>query len=161
MIASLAFTLKPDTGHSISLSLPQNTGNSNRLLDDVTTKLWVFFTRSLHYFIVHSTKLLNLDWSRALQLIPNCTLLSFHGNNAWEKEMADSPFAILMASFLPNKDLFTNFVMFNHAWKHEEDRWTYFHCHTKLNLRGATIFAWFWWLCDHVNRKITSFSYSS
>ena len=24
-------------------------------------------------FIVHSTKLLNFDWSRAVQLIPNCT----------------------------------------------------------------------------------------
>ena len=23
--------------------------------------------------IVHSTKLLNFDWSRAIQLIPNCT----------------------------------------------------------------------------------------
>ena len=36
-------------------------------------------------FIVHSTKLLNFDWSRAVQLIPNCTpwdyLLSFHGND--------------------------------------------------------------------------------
>ena len=35
--------------------------------------------------IVHSTKLLNFDWSRAVQLIPNCTpqeyLLSFHGND--------------------------------------------------------------------------------
>ena len=31
--------------------------------------------------------------------------------------MVDSRFAILMALFLPNKELFTNFVMFNHAWK--------------------------------------------
>ena len=38
------------------------------------------------------------------------------------KKMADSRFAILMALFLPNEELFTNFVMFNHAWKHEEDR---------------------------------------
>ena len=40
-------------------------------------------------FIVHSTKLLNSDWSRAVQLIPNSTrqeyLLSFHGNSAWEQ----------------------------------------------------------------------------
>ena len=36
------------------------------------------------------------------------------------KQMADSRFAILMALFLPNKELLTNFVMFNHAWKHEE-----------------------------------------
>ena len=77
------------------------------------------------------------------------------------KKLADSRFAILMALFLPNKELFTNFVMFNHAWKHEEDRWNYFQCHTKLNLRVATILAWFWWLCYHVNWKITSFSYSS
>ena len=36
--------------------------------------------------------------------------------------MADSRFANLMALFLPNKELFTNLVMFNHALKHEEDR---------------------------------------
>ena len=35
--------------------------------------------------------------------------------------MADSRFAILKALFLPNKELFTNFFMLNHAWKHEED----------------------------------------
>ena len=29
--------------------------------------------RSISYIIVHSTKLLNFDWSRAIQLIPNCT----------------------------------------------------------------------------------------
>ena len=62
------------------------------------------------------------------------------------KKMADSRFAILMALLLPNKELFTNFVLLNHAWKHEEDRWTYFQCHTKPNLRVATILAWFWWL---------------
>ena len=55
--------------------------------------------------------------------------------------MADSRLAILMALFLPNKELFTNFVMFNHALKHEEDRRNYFQCHTKLNLRVATILA--------------------
>ena len=60
--------------------------------------------------------------------------------------------------FSPNKELFTNFVMFNHAWRHEEDRWNHFQCHTKPNLRVATILAWFWWLCYHVNWKITSFS---
>ena len=27
----------------------------------------------INAFIVHSTKLLNFDWSRAVQLIPNCT----------------------------------------------------------------------------------------
>ena len=27
----------------------------------------------LPLFVVHSTKLLNFDWSRAVQLIPNCT----------------------------------------------------------------------------------------
>ena len=68
---------------------------------------------------------------------------------------------ILMALFLPNQELFTNFVMFNHAWKHKEDRWNYFQCHTKLNLQVAPILVWFWWLCYHVNWKITSFSYSS
>ena len=71
----------------------------------------------------------------------------------------NGPFS--MALFLPNKELFTNFVMFNHAWKHEEDRWNYFQCHTKPNLRVATILAWYWWLCYLVNWKITSFSYSS
>ena len=30
--------------------------------------------RDLCLFIVHSTKLLNFDWWRAVQLIPNCTL---------------------------------------------------------------------------------------
>ena len=44
--------------------------------------------------------------------------------------MADSRFAILMALFLPNKELFTKFVKFNHAGKQEEDRWNYFQCHT-------------------------------
>ena len=27
-----------------------------------------------------------------------------------------------MALFLPNKELFTNFVMFNQAWKHESKK---------------------------------------
>ena len=78
-----------------------------------------------------------------------------------QQKMADSRFAILMALFLPNKEFFPNFVMFNHAWKYEEDRWNYFQYHTKPNLRVATILAWFWWLRYHVNWKITSFSYSS
>ena len=38
----------------------------------------------LNSLIVHLTKLLNFDWSRTAQLIPNCTpqeyLLNFHGN---------------------------------------------------------------------------------
>ena len=68
--------------------------------------------------------------------------------------MADSRLAILMALFLPNKEFFTNFVVFNHALKHEDDRWNYFQCHTKLNLRVATILAWFSWLCYHVNWKL-------
>ena len=38
-------------------------------------------------FMVHSTKLLNFDWLRTVQLIPNCTpweyLLIFHGNEAY------------------------------------------------------------------------------
>ena len=55
------------------------------------------------------------------------------------KKIADSRFTTLMASFLPNKELFTNFVRFNHAWKHEEDSWNYFQCHTKPNLQVATI----------------------
>ena len=43
----------------------------------------VMWSLVLSVFIVHSTKLLNFDWSRAVQLIPNCTpLLSFHGNDA-------------------------------------------------------------------------------
>ena len=70
--------------------------------------------------------------------------------------MADSRFTILMALFLPNKGLFTNFVMFNHAWKQREDRWSYFECHTKPYLRVATILAWFWWLCSYVNWKFYS-----
>ena len=32
-----------------------------------------FSAEYLPLFIVHSTKLLNFDWSRAVQLIPNCT----------------------------------------------------------------------------------------
>ena len=40
--------------------------------------------------------------------------------------MADSRLAILMALFLPNKELFTNFVVFNYLLKHEDDRWNYF-----------------------------------
>ena len=42
-------------------------------------------TAGVSTIIVHSTKLLNFDWSRAVQLIPNCTpqeyVLSFHGND--------------------------------------------------------------------------------
>ena len=41
---------------------------------------WCFFTavnknsnNKINFFIVHSTKLLNFDWLRAVQLIPNCT----------------------------------------------------------------------------------------
>ena len=57
------------------------------------------------------------------------------------KKMADIRFTILMGLFLPNKELFTNFLKFNHAWKHEEDRWNYFQCYTKPNLWVATILA--------------------
>ena len=39
-----------------------------------------------------------------------------------QQKMADSRFVILKGLFVPNKGLFTKFVMFNHAWKHEEDR---------------------------------------
>ena len=88
------------------------------------------------------------------KLYPLGVPIKFPWKRRVRKEMADTRFAILMDLFLPNKELFTNFVMFNHAWKHEEDRWNYFQCYTKPNFRVATILAWFWWLCYHVNWKL-------
>ena len=35
--------------------------------------IFKFDMREIFILIVHSTKLLNFDWSRAVQLIPNCT----------------------------------------------------------------------------------------
>ena len=56
-----------------------------QILSDLRIQPWIFLQKrilsehthsprlTLAYFIVHSTKLLNFDWSRAVQFIPNCT----------------------------------------------------------------------------------------
>ena len=50
-------------------------------------KILILYFIGVDMIIVHSTKLLNFDWSRAVQLIPNCTpqeyLLIFHGNEMY------------------------------------------------------------------------------
>ena len=52
----------------------------------------------IYSLIVHSTKLLNFDWSRAVG-VP----IKFPWKRRVREKMADSRFAILMALFLPNR----------------------------------------------------------
>ena len=138
--------------------------------EDITEEFCNFVT--ITRLTVQSTKLLNFDCKiTQFWLVESSTInpnlysvgvpIKFPWKQCIRKKMADSRFAISVALFLPNKGLFTNFVIFNHAWKQEEDSWNDLHCHTKPNSRVATILAWFWWLCHHVNWKLTSFSYSS
>jgi len=75
--------LKLETTVTMEASLPL----LGRLKGSSSWLNWLIII--INVVIVHSTKLLNFDWSRAVQLIPNCTpqeyLLSFHGNDAYEK----------------------------------------------------------------------------
>ena len=56
------------------------------------TELLVSLT-DISHIIVHSTKLLVSDWTRAVQLIPNCTLkeylLGFYGNDDFRRSSED------------------------------------------------------------------------
>ena len=130
------------TTNNINNSNSNNSNNYNYSTLNKITQFWLVESSAINPKLYSVGVPIKFSWKRRVR-----------------KKMADSGFAILMALFLTNKELFTNFVMFNLAWKHEEDRWNYFH--TKPNLWVVTILAWCRWLCYHVNWKIISFSYSS
>ena len=118
--------------------------------NDPWLNVWIVLSKVFSFFVYGILKKITQFWLVESNTIkPKLYFVGVPIKFPWKQRVS----GFLMALFLPKKELFTNFVMFNHAWKHEVGVWNYFHCDTKPNLQVATILAWFWWLCYHVNWK--------